>query len=206
MRFGKLSLPRGAVVLTAVASLVAALVATPTLAESVFDKHEATKVFFTKKRANGRFVTNKDARKTYLKKDKAPEPPVAAAASSNVAFTASTAIGTQVPQANVTFKLKEPGLVVLTFSGAATCTASADGVPCPIRAQVDAQDVSTGRANFALSTSTGTPQPLVHTVVQTVFLQKGTHQATVFYAGSTNPSLTFKLSNWNLIAQAYPGA
>lgn len=194
--------------LTAVAVLVAAVVATPSLAGSFLSKQSAKHLFLTKKGADGQFLTRKDAHNLYLKQDKASKFDASAAGvSSNVTYgPVQTAIGQQLPAANATFKLKEPGLVVLTFSGAATCTASADGVPCPILIQVDAQNVSTGKANFALSTSTGTPQPLVNTVVQTVYLSKGTHVATVFYAGSTNPSLNFKLSNWNLIAQAYPGS
>jgi hypothetical protein len=197
MRFTRRSLPRGAVVLTAVAVLVAAVVATPSLAGS----------FLTKQAARNLFLSRKDARKTYLRQDKPSSfDPTAASASSNVQFgPVQTATGTQVPASSVTFKLKQPGLAVLTFSGAATCTALTDGVPCPILLQVDAQNVSTGKANFALSTSAASPQPEVHTVVQTVFLQKGIHVATVFYAGSSNSSLNFKLSNWNLIAQGYPG-
>jgi hypothetical protein len=196
MRFKRHPLPRGAVLLTVLGVLVAAVVATPSLAGS----------FLSRQAATHKFLTKKDAHKLYQRDDKqSPFDPVAAAVSSNSAFATTSVTGVQLPSTNASFKLKEPGLVVLTFSGADTCTATTAGVPCPILIQVDAQNVSTGKANLDLSTTSGSTQPVVHTVTQTVFLSKGTHTVTAFYAGSNNASLNFKLTNWNLIAEAYPG-
>ena len=197
MRTKRRFLPRGAVALTAVAMLVAAVVATPSLAGSFLSRQAASHIFLTKKKAHN----------TYLKQDKQGKfDPVAAAVSSNQPFATTSTTGVQLPSSNASFTLKEPGLVVLTFSGAGFCTATSAGVPCPILIQVDAQNVSTGKANFDLSTTSASPKEVVHTITQTVYLSKGTHTVTAFYAGSSNASLNFKLINWNLIAQAYPGS
>jgi hypothetical protein len=197
MRFERLRLPRGAVALTVVAMLVAAVVAAPSLAGS----------FLTKGAAKHLFLTKKDAHKTYLKQGKKSSfDPVAAAVSNNTPFATTSATGVQLPQTNASFTMKETGLVVLTFSGSGFCTATTAGVPCPILIQVDAQNVSTGKQNFDLSTTSASPKEVTHTITQSVLLSKGTHTVTAFYAGSPNATLNFKLLNWNLIAQAYPGS
>ena len=197
MRFKRLQLPRGAVLLTAVAMLVIAVAATPSLAGS----------FLSRKAAKHLFVGKKEADRTYQDQTKQSKfDATAAAVSSNTTFSISSPNGVQLPSTNASFTLKEPGLVVLTFSGAGVCTAATAGKPCPILIQVDAQNVSTGKANFQLSTTASSPQPVVNTVSQTIFLAKGTHTVTAFYGGSTDPSVTLRLVNWNLIAQAYPGS
>ena len=92
------------------------------------------------------------------------------------------------------------------FSGQATCTAAANGVGCPVQLLVDGSPTGTGSVNFLTSTS-ASPQAkeAVQTTVQSAVVGPGKHVITARYAGAKDTSVGFKVFDWNLIAEAYPG-
>ena len=206
MQSKRLSPSRAAVVVLA-AVLVAVVAITPSLAGSFLTKQGASKMFLSAKSAKHNYLTKRQAQKTFLPRVQAPNEPVVATQGSTAPFGpvgSTTSNPLDVPASYTSFKMKEGGLVVLTFSGVSECKASTNGVPCNVQLIVDGSPAgSTGKVPFDLSSAN---KPSLHSLTQTTFLTPGNHVAWVQYSGSTDSSVTFKLSNWNLVVQGYPGS
>jgi hypothetical protein len=186
----------------ALAAVVATAVAvTPSFAGSFLSRKAAHSIYLSKKSSKKLFVTQKNADKEYVAQT---DGPFALAASSTAAFTSDALYPTLVPASDLTFKMPDTGLVVVTFSGVSSCVAvtSGTGKSCPIRLFVDGQLASTGAQAFDLTNS----KAQAHAVTQTAIVQKGTHAVDVAYGGNQLEDITFTLSSWNLVVQGYPGA
>lgn len=186
------------------AAVVAATVAiTPSLAGSFLTGKKASQLY-VKKQAAKQYLTKKAAGNLYLGKASAPYQPVVGIAAGTATYgpVSATTAGF-IPTAFTSFGTPGIASAVITFSGAATCTAekpTAD-LACPIQILVDGQ--STGKVSFASATAASpTPAAVVRTVTQTAVLPKGGHTVTVQYAGASK--VAFTLKNWNLAVQAYP--
>jgi hypothetical protein len=207
----RISTPRATTVVALAAVLAALAVVTPALAGKVVPGQS----FLTTKKAGKLYVTNKKAATLYLRKKAAsnlfaakadvPLSPVVGIAAGTALFgpVSATTPG-YIPSAFTSFATKATASsVVISFSGAALCTADKPTVDlaCPVQILVDGQ--STGKVNFAPATAgTPTPASLIHTIVQTTVLSKGGHTVAVQYAGASK--VTFLLKNWNLAVEAYP--
>jgi hypothetical protein len=187
----------------AIAAVVAAAVAvTPSFAGSFLTRQAAHSMFVSKKSSKKLFVSQKAARRDFVSQVDAPN---ALAASSTAAFTNDDVPPTLIPTAELGFKTRELGLVVVTFSGSSSCTAVVSGRTCPIRIFVDGQLASTGAVPFDVAPS----KTAIHTITQTAVLDKGKHVVDVAYggsgAGNKKGDVTFNLKSWNLVVQTYPG-
>jgi hypothetical protein len=212
MRSKRLSPSRAAVVVLA-AVLVAVVAITPSLAGSFLTRQQATKLFVSQKKAKGSYLTKKDAAARYLSAGRAASTyqpsattPSVATKGSTVVFgpvSAPTTAPVDVPASSTKIKVKETGLAVLTFSGVSECKAATDGVPCNVQLIVDGSPAgSTGKVPFDTSSSA---KPSAHSFTQTTVLTPGRHAIWAQYAGSSDPSVTFKLQSWDLVVQSYPG-
>jgi hypothetical protein len=202
----RLSTPRTATVIALAAVIAAAVAVTPSFAGSFLTNQEAAKVYVTNKKASALFLRKKAASNLFVAKADAPLQPIASIAAGTAPFgpVSATTAG-YIPTAFTSFSTKGIAPAVVTFSGAATCTATtatAD-LACPVQILIDGQ--STGKVNFApATTASPTPAALVHTITQTTVLGKGGHTVAIQYAGASK--VTFTLKNWNLAVQAYPQA
>ena len=199
----RLSTPRAVTVVALAGVLAAAVAVTPSFAGSFLTQQKASHLYLSNKRASGLFLKRRAAGNLFVKKEGAPLVPVVGIAAGTAVFgpVSATTAG-YIPTAFTSFATKNIAPAVVTFSGSATCTAAKAGLACPIQILVDGQ--STGKVNFALSTTDASPVPAVHTVTQTAVLPKGGHTVAVQYAGARD--VTFKLVNWNLAVEAYPKA
>ena len=163
-------------------------------------RHEASTLFLTHKRAEKRYLSQTHAHHVYLQKAHAP---VAATAASTAVFgpTQSTT-PVDIPASGVEFNMPATGLVSITFSGTSRCTAGTDGVPCPIGILVDGLLASTGQVNFDASNGA---VPTARSVTQTAVVTPGPHTVSVQYSGSSDNSVNFKLTSWNLVVEGFPG-
>jgi len=194
--------PRRGLAAVALAAVVAiAVTVTPSFAGSFLSRQAARTIYVSKKSSKKLFVTQKKADKTYVAQSNGP---FALAASSTAAFTNDALFPTLVPASDITFKMPDTGLVVVTFSGVSSCVAASSGTgkSCPVRLFVDGQLASTGAQTFDLTNS----KAQAHSITQTAIVQKGTHAVDVAYGGNQAGDITFTLSNWNLVVQGYPGA
>lgn len=197
-----------ALAVIAPAGILAAMIAVgPSFAGSFLTHREAVKTFVKKKEAAQQYLTEKAASKQYLEPGDVPPIPFTRAVSSTAdsgPFVSKTPY--QIPGARATFKTEsETSDVLITFTGSATCTGSTGGVPCQVQVLVDGY--ATQKVNF-LTTTAGSPQPkeTVHTFVQPAIVTPGKHEIEVRYAGSSDTSVGFKVFDFNLLAEVYPGA
>ena len=200
----RLSTPRAAVVVALAAALAAIVAVAPSLAGSPFlTKKAAGNLYLGNERASTLFLKKKAAGNLYLAKADAPLTPKVAIAAGTATWSSEATAPVSPPTTYTSFGLPGTGSVVITFSGAATCTSAKPTaeLACPIQILVDGQ--ATGKVNFLPSTAgSPTPVPILNTVVQTAVLTKGGHTIAVQYAGAKN--VTFTLKSWNLAVEAYP--
>jgi hypothetical protein len=200
----RLSTPRAATAIALAAVLAAAVAVTPSFAGSALTSKKAAHLYVTNQKASALYLKKKAAANTFVKKAEAPLSPVVGIAAGTAVFgpTGTTTPG-YIPTAFTSFGTPGTASAVITFSGAATCTADKPTaeLACPIQILVDGQ--STGKLNFAPATAT-TPASaaITHTVMQTTVLQKGGHTVAIQYVGAKN--VVFTLKGWSLAAQAYP--
>ena len=195
-----------ALAVIAPAAVLAAMIAVgPSFAGSFLTHREAVKTFVKKKQAEQKFLTAKAAKELFVQQGEVAAAPASRIVQSTVdtgPIYSKTAY--DIPGARAVFKTEAPSSnVVISFSGQAPCVAATGGVGCPIQVLVDGY--ATGKVNFLASTA-GSPQPkeTVHTVVQSALVTPGKHVISVRYAGTTDPSVGFKVFDFNLITQAYP--
>ena len=200
----RLSTPRAAVVVALAAALAAIVAVAPSLAGSPFlTKKAAGNLYLGNERASTLFLKKKAAGNLYLAKADAPLTPKVAIAAGTATWSSEATAPVSPPTTYTSFGLPGTGSVVITFSGAATCTSAKPTaeLACPIQILVDGQ--STGKVNFAPATAASpTPAAITYTVMQTTVLGKGGHVVAVQYAGAKN--VTFTLKTWSLAVQAYP--
>jgi hypothetical protein len=186
------------------AALVAAAVAvTPSFAGSFLTGKQASHLFLSSHKAQRLYLKRKTADNLFVAKATAPPPAIGIAAGNTLFGPVTATSPTTVPTAFTSFTTKSTGPVVVTFSGATTCTSAAPTIAqaCPVQILVDGQ--STGKVNFARATdSTPSPAFLTNTVTQATVLGKGPHTVSVQYSGASG--LSFSLKNWNLVAEAFP--
>jgi hypothetical protein len=201
----RISSPRAATVVVLAAVVAVSATVAPSLAQSFLTNQKAAKVFVSNKKANSLFLKKKTASNLYVARTSLPRPPVAGIAAGTAQFgpVSATTAG-YIPTAFTSFATPaKVSSAVISFSGAAICTAEkpAADQACPVQILVDGQ--SAGKVNFAPATAASpTPVPLIHTIVQTTVLGKGGHTIAVQYAGASK--VTFTLKSWNLAVQAYP--
>jgi hypothetical protein len=184
--------------------LAAAVAVAPSLAgPSFLTRSSAANTYVSNKKAATLFLKKKAAGNLYVSKADAPLPPQAAIAAGSATWSNEGTVAEYIPTAFASFGQPGTGSVVITFSGAATCTAAkpTPDLACPIQIVVDGQ--STGKVNFAPATA-GSPAPaaIVNTVMQTTVLTKGGHTVAVQYAGAKG--VAFTLKSWSLAVQSYP--
>jgi hypothetical protein len=204
----RLSRPRAATAVVLAAVLAAAIAVTPSFAGhslggTFITKKAAGQIYVSNKRASTLYLRKKVAGNTFVKKVDAPLPPVAAIAAGTAPWSSEATAPVSPPTTYTSFGLPGTGSAVITFSGAATCTAAKPTaeLACPIQILVDGQ--STGKVNFAPATAASPmPAAITYTVMQTTVLGKGGHVIAVQYAGAKN--VTFTLKSWSLAVQAYP--
>lgn len=197
-----------AVAVIAPAAVLAAMIAVgPSFAGSFLTHRQAVKTFLKKKEAAQQFLTEKAASKQFLAPgDVPPQPFVRSIASTADSGPFVSKTPYDIPGARATFKTESTTSdVLITFTGSATCTASSGGVPCQVQVLVDGY--ATQKVNFLTSTA-GSPQPkeTVHTFVQPGIVTPGKHVISVRYAGSSDASVGFKVFDFNLLTQVYPGS
>jgi hypothetical protein len=201
----RISSPRAATVVVLAAVVAVSATVAPSLAQSFLTNQKAAKVFVSNKKANSLFLKKKAASNLYVARTSLPRPPVAGIAAGTAQFgpVSATTAG-YIPTAFTSFATPaKVSSAVISFSGAAICTAEkpAADQACPVQILIDGQ--SAGKVNFAPATAASpTPVPLIHTIVQTTVLGKGGHTIAVQYAGASK--VTFTLKSWNLAVQAYP--
>jgi len=199
----RLSTTRAATAVALAAVLAAAVAVAPSLAGPFITKKGAGHTYVSNKRAATLYLKKKVAGNLYLAKADAPLTPKVAIAAGTAPWASEATAPVSPPTTYTSFGLPGTGSAVITFSGAATCTAAkptAD-LACPIQILVDGQ--STGKVNFAPATAASpAPAAINYTVMQTTVLGKGGHVVAVQYAGAKN--VTFSLRNWSLAVQAYP--
>jgi len=203
----RLSLNRLAPIAALAAVLAIAVAVTPSFAGSFLSNRKAARLYVSHKEANHLFLKKQGAAKTYLtqrsaSKSYAPAAtaPVAAASVSNAVFGPSSSTApVDIPTSGTKFELPDTGLVKLTFTGASNCTGDVAGVPCPVSLLVDGLGV--GQVPFDV---TGAPSQ-AHSVTLVTVLTAGEHVATAQYAGSSDTSVNFKLTSWNLFVEGFPG-
>jgi hypothetical protein len=200
----RLSTPRAAAVVVLAAVLATAIAVAPSLAGPAFlTKKGAVHIYVSNKKAATLYLKKKAAGNLYVAKAEAPLPPVAAIAAGTATWSSEATAPVSPPTTYTSFGLPGTGSAVITFSGAATCTAAKPTaeLACPIQILVDGQ--ATGKVNFApATTASPTPAAITYTVMQTTVLGKGGHVIAVQYAGAKN--VVFTLKSWNLAVQAYP--
>lgn len=198
----RISSPRAATVVVLAAVVAVSATVAPSLAQSFLTNQKAAKVFVSNRKANSLFLKKSSASKLYAARSSAPVVGIAAGTAQFGPVSATTA--GFIPTAFTSFATHtNVSSAVITFSGNATCTASAPAADqaCPVQILIDGQ--SAGKVNFAPATATSpTPVPLIHTIVQTTVLGKGGHTIAIQYAGASK--VTFTLKSWNLAVQAYP--
>ena len=221
----RLSTPRAATVIVLAAVVALSVSVAPSIAGSFLTPQQASKKYVTNQKAaktyatkrqlntkTENYLTKKAAANTYVAKKGAALPPVASIAASTTLFSLNSPTSGYIPTAFTSFATKaNVSTVVITFSGAASCTnpAKAPTVDqsCPITILVDGQ-AAAKKVSFAPATAEGTSsKPAaanVHTIVQTTVLGKGGHTIQIEYAGASG--LNFQLKSWNLAVQAYPQA
>ena len=199
-------LPSAPLVRTAAAVATAAVVAAAVAAAPSF----AGSSFLTHKQATKTFLTRAEAKTKYAKAKSVPPAPIARAVSSTALFgPVNTTSKYEVTGARTTFKTDTAALVTATFSGTSVCTGGKAGVGCPVQILVDGLPASTSDPkrkdilNLDVA-STGSPVPTTHSTTQTTIVTPGQHDVRVQYAGSSDASLNFKLTSWNLVVNAYP--
>jgi hypothetical protein len=203
----RLSLNRLAPIAALAAVLAIAVAVTPSFAGSFLSSRKAARLYVSHKEANHLFLKKQGAAKTYLtqrsaSKEYAPAAtaPVAAASVSNAVFgPSSSTTPVDIPTSGTKFELPDTGLVKLTFTGASNCTGDVAGVPCPVALLVDG--LSVGQVPFDV---TGAPSQ-AHSITLVTVLTAGEHVATAQFAGSSDTSVNFKLTSWNLFAEGFPG-
>lgn len=189
------------------AVLAIAVTVAPSFAGSFLSNKRAARVYLSQREANRVFLKKQGADQKYLTQksastDYAPlgAVPVAAASVSNAVFgPAGSTTPVDIPTSGTTFDMPDTGLVKLTFTGASNCTGDVAGVPCPVQILVDG--LSVGQVPFDV---TGAPSQ-AHSVTLVTVLTAGEHIASAQYAGSSDSSVKFKLSSWNLFAEGFPG-
>ena len=155
--------------------------------------------FLTSKKAHRVYLTKRGARHQYIPKGRAP---LADSAASTALFgPKSSTDPVDIPGSQINVDVRRTTLLVLTFSGTSSCTASTDGVPCQVGVLIDGQPASTGLINFDASGNKG---QTIHTITQTSIVTAGDHTVSADYAGSSDASVNFGLTNWNLVVQGYP--
>jgi len=185
-------LVRAAAIVLPAAVLATLFTVGPSFAGSFLTNHKAKLVFLTKK----------SARHDYLRKSKAPATPLSDSVASTALFRPRPSTEpVAVRGSTIDVDVAQTTRLDLTLSGVSSCTASSDGVPCPVAILVDGQPASTGSVNFDVSGNEG---PEVHTLVQTSIVTAGPHTISAQYSGSDDPSARFKLFNWNLVVQGFP--
>ncbi len=203
----RLSLNRVLPIAALAAVLAIAVAVAPSFAGSFLTSKRAARVYLSHREANHLFLKKQGADQKYLtqrsaSKDYAPlaTAPVAAASASNAVFgpTGSTT-PIDIPTSGTKFEMPDTGLVKLTFTGASNCTGDVAGVACPVQILVDG--LSIGQVPFDI---TGAPSQ-AHSITLVTVLTAGEHVASAQYAGSSDTSVKFKLSSWNLFAEGFPG-
>src|SRR5437763_3495039 len=170
--------PRRGLATVALAAVVAIAVAvTPSFAGSFLSRKAAHTIYLSKKSSKKLFLTAKTAEKEYVAQTNGP---FALASSSTAPFTSDSIAPVLLPASDITFKMPDTGLLVVTFSGASSCKAVTTPRSCPIRIFVDGQLASTGAVPFDNANSS----TAAHQVTQTAIVQKGTHAVDVAYGGS----------------------
>ncbi len=200
----RLSGPRAALVVAVAATLAAVVAVTPSFAGSFLTQRKAAHLYLTNKQASGLFLKKKAAGNLFVRKaDTSPQPVVGiAAGTAQFGPMATTTLG-YIPNAFTAFATKGIAPAVITFSGAAICTAEkpTPDLACPIQILVDGQ--ATGKVNFAPATAfSSKAAAITQTVMQTTVLNKGGHTIAIQYAGA--PNVVFTLKSWNLSVEAYP--
>jgi hypothetical protein len=213
----RLSLNRVLPIAALAAVLAIAVAVTPSFAGSFLSSQKAARIYVKKKAANNTYLTQKSAnnaflkqkaaKNTYVAKKDLPDGPVAAVSASTVDFgPVSSTTAVDVPTSATTFTMPDTGLVTLTLSGQATCEAGTNGLGCPVQILIDGQAAGTGKVNFDTAGSDlPTAKAAVHSFTQTSVVTAGDHTASVQYAGATDPSIAFTLTDWNLVVQGFPG-
>ena len=183
---------RAAAIVLPAAVLATVFTVGPSFAGSFLSNHKAKLIYLTKK----------SARHDYLKKSQASDPPLSDSVASTALFGPKKSTEpVAVRGSEIEIDVPQTTRLDLTFSGVSSCTASTDGVPCPVATLVDGQPASTGNINFDVSGNDG---PVVHTLVQTSIVTAGTHTISAQYSGSEDASAKFTLLNWNLVVQGFP--
>jgi hypothetical protein len=200
----------GAVVLPAVVLATAVAVA-PSFAGAFLTKQDASAKFVSKKEAERTYLSNKVAKETYATKvENVPAPFVRAVPSTVDVGPLTSPTPYVIPNARAYFKTEsELSDLVLTFSGQATCLAEKQGIGCPIQILIDGSPTGPPKTNVLTSTAnaaTAKPVETAFTTTQTGIVTPGKHEITVRYFGDNkDPSLAFKLLDWTLVAEVYPG-
>lgn len=207
----RLSTPRAATAVALAAVLAAALAVTPSFAGSAgsaisgafITKKAAGQIYVSNKKASTLYLRKKVAGNTFVKKADAPLSPVAAIAAGTAPWSNEGTTPVYLPTAYTSFGMPGTGPVVISFSGAVTCTSAKPTLDqaCPIQIVVDGQ--STGKVNIAAATA-NSPKPaaITETVTQSTVLAKGGHTVAIQYAGAKG--VVFSLGTWNLSVQGYP--
>ncbi len=207
------------------AVLAMAVVVAPSVgAPSFLTKQAAGKVYLTQKAARGVYLTQKTAKstyatnkvlkkdyltkaqagETYLRADRTPNEPVVQVNTRTTAFgPVSSTTALDVSGSFTSFKMPESGFVVLTLSGTSFCKAGTNNVACPVSLLIDGAQTGFGKAPLDLSSAA--TKGSVKTLVSTGAVTAGPHVASIQYAGSTDASVQWTLSNFNLTVQGYPG-
>ena len=203
----RLSLNRVLPIAALAAVLAIAVAVTPSFAGSFLSSQKAARLYIKKKAANNTYLKQKAAKNTYIAKKDLPDGPVAAASASTVDFgPVSSTTAVDVPTTATTFTMADTGLVTVNFSGEGTCEAGTNGLGRPVQILIDGLASGTGKVNFGTASSdTPAAKPAVHSFTQTSVVTAGEHVASVQYAGATDPSVAFTLTDWNLVVQGYPG-
>jgi hypothetical protein len=203
----RLSLNRVLPIAALAVVLAIAVAVTPSFAGSFLSSKKAARLYIKKKAAGNVFLKQKAARSIYVARKDLPDGPVAAVSASTVDFgPVSSTTAVDVPASATTFTMPETGLVTLTFSGQATCSAATNGLGCPVQILIDGQAAGTGKVNLdTAGNDLPAANAAVHSFTQTSVLTAGEHVAGLQYAGAADPSVAFTLTDWNLVVQGYPG-
>ena len=203
----RLSLNRVLPIAALAAVLAIAVAVAPSFAGSFLTSKRAARVYLSHREANHLFLKKQGADQKYLtqrsaSKDYAPlgTAPVAAASASNAVFgpTGSTT-PVDIPTSGTTFEMPDTGLVKLTFTGASNCTGDAAGVRLPRADPRRRPQHRPGAVRHHRRALAG------HSITLVTVLTAGEHVASAQYAGSSDTSVKFKLSSWNLFAEGFPG-
>jgi hypothetical protein len=196
-------------VIVPAAILATAVAVGPSFAGSFLTHKQAVKTFVKKKEAASIYLPTKTAKEEYATKSELTPTPFSRIVQSTVDFgPIYSTTPFDIPGARLPFKVgSTTNNVVITYSGQATCVDDKTGVGCPIQILLDGAPTGAGKVNFMTSTSgSSQPKESVHTVVNSTIVTPGQHVVSVRYAGNaTDPSLGFKVFDYNLVVEAYPG-